>query len=95
MSDQANQIAEIKARNKAMRQVMVREMDGGYIVAGSTQYINRDTNGAEWTENAERLATTPEAAAQAGLNYLRSSNFDGGAVAPAPVDNTVAGTPVV
>lgn len=77
------QIADIKSRCRAVRQTMVRELDGGYIIAGSTQYLNPQTNMAELTTNAERVAATADSATAASGNYLKTGTFDG-AVEAAP-----------
>jgi len=88
MADVNEQIAQIKANSRTFMSTTARQVLGGYVVNGQTQYMDKSTGGVVLSENAEGVAHTAEDAAQMGLNFLRSGNFDGNMPAPAPAADT-------
>lgn len=88
MADVNDQIAQIKANSRSFTSTTTRQVLGGFIVNGQVQYQDKTTGGIVLSENAEGIASSAENAAQMGLNYLRSGNFDGTAPAAAPAQDT-------
>lgn len=74
--DAAQQLAEIKARSNTTVNTSIRQVQGGFVVTGQTQYAERETGAILAATNAEGVASTPEQAAQMTLNYHRGSTFD-------------------
>lgn len=71
------QIAKIKATCTSFKQVSAREVIGGFVVAGNTQWQDNDTKGMVLSENAEGVAASASQAAQYCLNYLNTGTFNG------------------
>jgi hypothetical protein len=94
MDDVNQQIANVKANSRPYKTANIREVQGGFVVAGQTQYVDNTTKGVMFSENSEGVAADANSAAQMTLNYLRSGTFDNAAPVeqPAPVVADMFGT---
>lgn len=76
MPEMNEQIAQLKANSTRFANAGTRQVIGGYVVSGQTQYQDKDTKGIVLTENAEAVAASVQDAVNMVANYLTRSSFD-------------------
>ncbi len=73
--EQAEQVAEIKARCKRVVNTVTEQLPSGFIVTATINYQNPDTGGFEMNVNLRDMANTPQQAATMVMNALTYGEF--------------------
>lgn len=69
-------IDEMKARSRTIANTTVQQVNGGFLVTGQIQFVDKETNGVLGEQNDRCVAATATEAYAKALNWTNGGSFD-------------------
>ena len=69
------QLADLATRCDLLHSVQARQVPGGFILAGSTRYVERGTGAVLAERNAETIAPTAKEAGNLVTDFITNGSF--------------------